>query len=483
MTLHLPWKPCGPRVLFGLALAGLLIGSASFAAPPAPKKPNIVFILADDLGYAELGCYGQKKIRTPCLDRMAKQGMRFTHHYAGAPVCAPSRCCLMTGRHGGHAWIRDNREVKPEGQAPLAEQEITVAKLLQQQGYVTAAIGKWGLGPPGSEGDPLKHGFDFFFGYNCQRHAHSHYPTYLWRNDKRMELKDNDGKTGKLYSHDLLEAEALTFIRAHKDRPFFLYVPFIIPHVAIQVPDDALAEYQGKWDDPAYDGKKGYLPHPAPRAGYAAMVSRMDRSVGRILDQLKELGLDEQTLVLFSSDNGPTHDGVGGSDSKFFESAGPFRGLKGSVYEGGMRVPLIARWPGTTKPGGVSTLPCYFPDVLPTLLEVAGAAGAIPRGIDGVSLAPTLVGQPEKQAKHEYLFWEFAGYGGQQAVRVGDWKGVRQGLHKGNIKIELYDLKDDPGETRDVAAQQPEMVARIEKILRAGRTPSKLFPIKMLDER
>ena len=447
-----------------------------------PSVLNIILILADDLGYAELGCYGQKKIRTPHLDRMAAQGIRFTHHYAGAPVCAPSRCCLMTGKHGGHAWIRDNREVKPEGQSPLPENEITVAQLLQKQGYVTAAVGKWGLGPPGTEGDPLKHGFDFFFGYNCQRHAHSHYPTYLWRNDKRMELEGNDGKTGKQYSHDLLEAEALRYIREHKDRPFFLYVPFTVPHVAIQVPDDALAEYKGKWDDPAYDGKKGYLPHPAPRAGYAAMVSRMDRSVGRILDLLKELGLDGQTLVLFSSDNGPTHDGVGGSDSIFFESAGPFRGLKGSVYEGGIRVPLIARWPGKIKPGGVSELPCYFPDVLPTLLELAGGT-TMPKDIDGVSLVPTLMGQPDKQAKRDYLFWEFAGYGGQQAVRLGDWKGVRQGLHKGNTKIELYHLKDDPGETRDVAAKQPEIVARIEKIFRAGRTPSKLFPIKPLDER
>jgi arylsulfatase len=468
-------------MLFCLVFACMVIASPGLAAPPATKKPNIIFILADDLGYAELGCYGQKKIRTPCLDRMAEQGIRFTQNYAGAPVCAPSRCCLMTGKHGGHAWIRDNREVQPEGQAPLPASEITLPELLRKQGYVTGAVGKWGLGPPASEGDPLNHGFDFFFGYNCQRHAHSHFPTYLWRNDKRIELKENDGKTGKQYSHDLLEAESLRWIRENKDRPFFLYVPFIIPHVAIQVPDEALADYKGKWDDPPYDGKKGYLPHPTPRAAYAAMVTRLDRSVCRILDLLKELGLDEQTLVLFSSDNGPAADGGGGSDSAFFESAGPFRGLKGSVYEGGMRVPLIARWPGTIKPGSVSDLPCYFPDVLPTLLTVAGASDVL-KGIDGISYLPTLLGQPEKQAKHDYLFWEFAGYGGQQAVRIGNWKGVRQGLHKGNTRIELYDLKNDPGEKRDVAAQHPEIVARIEKIMRDGRTPSKLFPIKALDQ-
>ncbi len=468
-------------VLFGTVPAILLFDPT--AAPAAEKRPNIIFILADDLGYAELGCYGQKKIRTPFLDRLAAQGLRFTQNYAGSPVCAPSRCCLMTGKHGGHAWVRNNQEIKPEGQTPLPASEITVAELFRQQGYATAAIGKWGLGPPGSEGDPLKHGFDLFFGYNCQRHAHSHYPTYLWRNEQRIELKDNDGKTGKQFSHDLLEREALQFIRAHKNRPFFLYVPFTIPHVAIQVPEDSLAEYKGKWDDPPYDGKKGYLPHPTPRAAYAAMVTRLDRSVGRIVDLLKELGLDDNTLVLFSSDNGPTHGGVGGSDSAFFESAGPLRGLKGSVYEGGIRVPLIARWPGKVKAGTVTDHPCYFADVMPTLMEVIGAAGAVPRGIDGVSYAPTLLGHPEKQRPHEYLFWEFAGYGGQQAVRLGDWKGVRQGMQKGNTQIELYNLKDDVGEKRNVAAQHPEIVQRIQKIMETGRTPSKLFPIKALDER
>jgi|SRR5579884_2213052 len=468
------------RVLL-LALAVWPVAAVDVRAEPA--KPNIVLILADDLGYGEVGCYGQKKIRTPNLDRMAAQGLRFTQFYAGAPVCAPSRCALMTGKHGGHAAIRDNKEVQPEGQEPLPPGEVTVAELLRKQGYATAAIGKWGLGPPGSEADPIKRGFDLFFGYNCQRHAHNHYPTYLWRNDRRIPLEGNTGgATGKQYSHDLLEAEALKFIREHKDGPFFLYLAFTLPHVAIQAPDDdILASYKGKWDDPPYDGKKGYQPHPSPRAGYAAMVTRLDRSVGRVLDLLRELHLDENTLVLFTSDNGPVHDHVGGSDSDFFESAGPLRGLKGSVYEGGIRVPGIVRWPGRVAAGAVSDLPCYFPDLLPTFLDVAGAADAVPKGLDGLSLKPTLLGHAERQRRHDHLLWEFAGYGGQQAVRVGDWKGVRRELRKGKAKLELYDLAADVGEKNDVADKHPEVVRRLERILDTDRTPSKVFPIKGLE--
>jgi arylsulfatase len=340
-----------------------------------------------------------------------------------------------------------------------------------------------GPGLPRVHRRPLRKGFDLFFGYNCQRHAHSHYPTYLWRNDQRIPLAGNDGKTGTQYSHDLFEAEALQFIREHRRQPFFLYVPFTIPHVAIQVPPDSLAEYQGRWDDPPYDGKKGYLPHPAPRAGYAAMVTRLDRSVGRILDLLKELGLENDTLVVFSSDNGPVHDGVGGSDSAFFESAGPLLGLKGSVYEGGIRVPLIVRWPGKVQAGTTADLPCYFPDVMPTLMEIIGATAILPKGIDGVSFAPMLLGRAEKQVRHDHLVWEFAGYGGQQAVRFGDWKGVRRNLQKGDAPVELYNLKEDVGEQHNVAAQHRELVRRMEKIMATDRVPSKLFPIKALEGR
>lgn len=467
-----------PTIL--LACAGLLLGhGVSARAADRTRSPNIVFILADDLGYAELGCYGQKKIRTPRLDRMAAEGLRFTQLYAGNAVCAPSRCVLMTGKHAGHAHIRNNKEVKPEGQEPIPAASVTIPKLLRAKGYATAAVGKWGLGGPGSEGDPNKQGFDLFYGYNCQRHAHNHYPTYLWRNDRREGL-DNDGThSGRQHSHDMFEAEVLKFIQANKDRPFFLYLPFTIPHVSIQVPEDSLKEYLNKWDDPPYRGGKGYQPHEHPRAAYAAMVTRMDRSVGRILDLLKKLELDESTLVIFSSDNGPTHDGVGGSDSTFFESAGPLRGLKGSLYEGGIRVPGIARWLGSIKPGRTSDLPVMFCDVLPTLCAAAGAE--IPKDTDGISFLPTLLDRGE-QVKHPFLYWEFGGYGGQQAVRMGDWKGIRQQMLKGNTKIELYNLAEDLGEKKDVAGQHSEVVARIEKIMKEQHTASELFPIKAIDK-
>ena len=422
-----------------LLLASVVTGSrAADDRNQRSGKPNIVFLLADDLGYGELGCYGQQKIRTPHLDQMAAEGIRFTQFYSGAPVCAPSRCVLMTGKHLGHAYIRDNRQAKPgaEGQEPIPDETVTLAETLQAAGYTTGAMGKWGLGPPGSSGDPNKQGFDLFFGYNCQAHAHNFYPTYLWRNDQHVTLNNpafsahqklppdadpNDPASykpyvGSDYAPDRMIDEALGFIRRNKDRPFFLYYPTTVPHLAIQVPEDSLAEYRGQWPDPPYPGGHGYLPHPSPRAGYAAMVTRLDRDIGRLLTLLKELGLDDNTLVMFSSDNGPVYDRLGGTDSEFFESNGPLSGLKGSVYEGGMRVPLIARWPGKIPGGRVSDLPAAFYDVLPTLAEVAGASP--PAGIDGISLLPTLTDRGE-QKQHEFLLWEFHGYGGQQAVAHG----------------------------------------------------------------
>jgi arylsulfatase len=463
-----------------LALAGVM----SFAGPlaAAPRRPNVILIVADDLGYGELGCYGQAKIRTPCLDRMAKEGLRLTQFYAGSPVCAPSRCCLMTGKHGGHAWVRDNRAVKPEGQTPVPPGEVLLSELVKREGYATGAVGKWGLGPPGSESDPTRRGFDLFFGYNCQAHAHSHYPTYLWRNDKHVKLPENSGKSGKTHSHELFEKEALAFVEANRERPFFLYLPFTIPHVAIQAPDDWLAPYKGKWDDPPYDGKKGYLPHPTPRAGYAAMITRMDATVGKLLDLLAKLKLDRDTLVLFTSDNGATHD-VGGVDTGFFNSVGPLRGRKGSVYEGGLRVPLLAWRPGVVPAGKVSGHAAYFPDVLPTVLEVIGGRGKVLDGIDGLSIAAALRGEDDKQKKHAAMVWEFAGYTGQQAVRVGDWKGVRRNLRKGPARLELYDLAGDPRETTDVAAKHPDVVKKLEEVLAREHTPSKLFPLKGLGDR
>jgi arylsulfatase A len=464
---------CSPFSCTLAAITSFLVFGPTWARAD-DARPNIVYVLADDLGYGELGCYGQKKIHTPNLDRMASEGMRLTQHYAGAPVCAPSRCTLMTGLHTGHAYIRNNRDLRPEGQEPIPADTVTAATLLKQRGYATAAIGKWGLGTSANSGDPNRHGFDHFFGFYCQRHAHNHYPTYLWRNGTKVPLDGNSGgATGKQYAQDLFTEEALAFIKDHQKQPFFLYLPVTIPHLAIQVPEDSLAEYRGKWPDPPYKGGKGYQPHPAPRAGYAAMITRMDRDVGRILALLKALGLDDNTLVLFSSDNGPTHAIEAGADTKFFHSAGPLNGLKGSVYEGGLRVPLIAHWPGKIKAGMTSDHVSAFWDVLPTLAEVAGAK--TPPGLDGISFLPTLLGA-DGQKTHDALYWEFYGYSGQQAIRMGDWKGVRQNCHKNpNGPLRLYDLKRDPGEQHDVVAEHPEIVERLEQRMRKEHTDSPLW--------
>jgi arylsulfatase len=469
----------GLKVLLAAALMTAMVNTVT--ASGANQRPNIIFILADDLGWADLGCYGGKKIRTPSIDQLAADGLRFTQHYAGNAVCAPSRCCLMTGMHPGHAFIRNNRQFQPqsEGQYPIPRDTTTIAKLLKERGYRTAAIGKWGLGPPGSDADPTRQGFDLFFGYNCQAHAHNHYPTYLWRNEQHITLAGNGGgQTGRQFSHDLMELEALSFIRSNKDQPFFLYLPFTIPHLALQVPEDSLAEYRTVWDEMPYDGSKGYQPHPTPRAAYAAMVTRMDRSIGRISQLIRELGLDEQTVIFFSSDNGPAPINVGGSDSRFFESAGALRGLKGELFEGGIRTPLIARWRGTIKPGSVTDIPSAFWDILPTICELTGAA--TPAEIDGISLAPTLLGRAN-QRRHEFLYWEFQGYGGQQAVRLGDWKGIRTNLNKQLTSTELYNLAEDPNEQRNVAAEWPEVVQKIEQIMRVQHVNSDVFPIKSID--
>lgn len=448
------------------------------------QLPNIIYIMADDLGYAELGCYSQTKIKTPNIDRLAAEGIRLTQHYSGAPVCAPSRCVLMTGKHTGHSEVRGNKEVGTwesfRGQHPLSPDAITIAKLLKEKGYKTGCFGKWGLGEVGSTGDPLNQGFDRFFGYNCQRHAHNYYPRYLISNREQIKLEGNDRKpTGEQYAPQLIADELINFIKANKDEQFFVYYPSIIPHLALQVPEEGLSEYKGLWDDPPYTGGKGYLPHDNPRAAYAAMVSFLDSQVGRIMNLLVELGLDDNTLVVFTSDNGPTYNRIGGSDSDFFASAGPLRGLKGSLYEGGIRVPWIARWPGRIETGAVSDHISASWDVLPTLTEIVDLP--VPDGIDGLSLVPTLLKNKE-QEKHEYLYWEFPSYGGQQVVRIGDWKGVRQRMQKGNLEIELYNLSEDIGESNNVADEHPDIVKRIREIMNSHRIPSKNFPIKALDE-
>ncbi len=460
-----------------VALSGCVESLQHIGSGASSGRPNIVFILADDLGYAELGCYGQKKIRTPNIDKLAAHGMKFTQHYSGSPVCAPSRCTFMTGKHTGHAQVRNNKQVGGKegwelgstigGQWPLKAGTITVAKILKDAGYTTGAFGKWGLGRVGTTGDPNKQGFDHFFGYICQRQAHTFYPNHLWRDGQIQWLKANKNGKQQVYSHDIIANEALKFIKDNKDRPFFLYVPFTIPHVALQVPEDSLAEYKGKWPDPPYKADKGYVPHPNPRACYAAMVTRMDRDVGRIIALLKELSLENQTLVIFSSDNGPTY--AGGADSAFFESAGPLRGLKGSVYEGGIRVPFIARWPDRIKAGSTTDHVSAFWDFLPTCCELLGQKH--PSDIDGISMLPTLLGESLRQKRHEYLYWELSG---RQAVRMGNWKAVRT---KPNRKTELYNLKKDIGEQRDVADEHPEIVAKIADIFKNGRTESDVFAL------
>ena len=462
----------GDRRLFGIQGSALKSG----------RQPNIVLIVGDDLGHSELGCFGQQKIRTPHIDGLAKDGVRFTQAYSGSPVCAPSRCVLMTGKHSGHAFIRDNREIQPEGQLAIPGDTVTLPELLKQAGYATGCVGKWGLGPPASVGDPNKQGFDHFFGYNCQRRAHNHYPTYLWRNDKKIVIKGNNGgATGKQYAPDLFESEALEFIFANKARPFFLFFATTVPHLALQVPDDSLAEYKGLWNDPPYDGKNGYQPQKYPRAAYAAMVTRMDRSVGRILALIKRLRLDNDTLVLFTSDNGSTYN-IGGYDPGFFGGTGPFRNAKGSIYEGGIRIPFIARWPGRIKPGATSEEIVAFQDILPTALDAAGAREAVPADADGISILPALLGEETPQ-RHPHLYMEFAGYGGQAMVRLGNWKAVRRDLLKNpNAPIELYDLASDVGETTDLAAKYPDIVKKIVDIMKAEHRPSKEFPIPALDK-
>ena len=423
----------------------------------AADKPNLIWIMADDLGWGDLGCFGQKKIKTPCLDRMAAEGILFTSAYCGTSVCAPSRASLITGLHMGHCPIRANREVQPEGQMPLPKAHVTVAELLQRAGYRTGLFGKWGLGFPGSGSEPTRRGFDTFYGYNCQRHAHGYYPQYLWRNDHREPLPCNAGGKQAQYSHDSITAEALRWVHAQRTQPFFLYFAVTIPHAQFQVPD--CGPYANEnW--------------PEDEKRMASMITRLDRDIGRLFDLLKELQIDERTLVFFVSDNGAM-----GSykehDLEFFDSNGPFRGFKRSMYEGGLRVPAIARWPGRIKPGAVSDEPWAFWDFLPTAAEVAGFE--LPRDLqtDGVSIAPLLFGR--SLPRRQYFYWELHEGPTQQALRFGDWKAVRTTI---NRPLELYDLRADRGETRDLAKERPELVAQAEALMKSARVDSADFPLR-----
>jgi len=488
-----------------IALAVLLVVSAAGQA----RTPNIVFILADDLGSADLSCCGQKKFRTPNIDRIANEGMRLTRHYSGCNVCAPSRCVLMSGLHTGHSYIRDNRQAAgfPEGQTPVPADSLPLPELLKKNGYTIGGFGKWGLGPVGSTGDPLKHGFDRWFGYNCQAVAHNYYPEKLWDNDRPFPLKNpkfasnqklpdgsdpNDPKSyerysGTEYAPDVIGEKARDFLRENKARPFLLYYPTTVPHLALQAPADSLKEFIGKFPEVPYPGGKGYLPQMHPRAAYAAMITRMDRDVGRLLDLLRELKLDENTIVVFTSDNGPLYDKLGGTDDVFFDSAGGLRGRKGSYYEGGFRVPCLVRWPGRIAAGSTSDRVTGFEDWLPTLFELAGLEKHVPPKRDGISFAPTLLGK--NQEPREFLYREAPGYGGQQCVIAGEWKGYRKNLHppakaKNDAPgaLEVYHLATDPNETTDVAKKRPEIAAKLQALLDREHVKSNLFPIRALDK-
>jgi arylsulfatase A-like enzyme len=456
-----------PRHLFlrqyltALSFAVLALFSGNVTADPA--KPNIIYLLADDLGYGDLGSYGQQLIRTPRLDGMASEGVRLTQHYAGAPSCHPSRCVLFTGKHTGHAFIRGNSKIA------LRPDDYTLPQMLNEAGYVTGGIGKWALGDHDTTGAPWLKGMDEFFGYLDQTHAHTHYPDHLWKNGERFEIPENaDGKR-EVYSHDLFAEFALDFIRRHKDEPFFFYGAFTIPHAEVTVPDDSLAEYLDKWPEPkAFPGSKTYCPQDKPRAHRAGMITRLDRDIGRLLDLLDELGLAENTLVIFTSDNGPIT--AGGQDPEFFDSNGPLRGLKFTLYEGGIRVPFLAQWKSRISPGSVSDHLSDFADMIPTFAEIAGIEP--PAGLDGVSLLPALLGQSTGQEVRDHHYWEAAP---AQALRQGGWKVYRPAPDR---PCELYDLAKDIGETRDLATTHPEVVGRLEKLMAQARVESVEFPLK-----
>ncbi len=478
------------------------LAGCSGKGPGIDQKPNIVFIIADDLGYNDLGCYGQKIIETPNVDALSQHGIRFTQYYSGSPVSAPSRCVLLTGKNTGHSFIRGNHEWSErgvvwdyykmeedpslEGQYPIPEETVTFSKVLQEGGYKTACIGKWGLGAPFTGGVPNKQGFDLFFGYNCQRQAHTYYPAHLWRNEEIVKLDnefvvprtrelDGDGDPDKSesyarynlkeYAPELMLNEALSFIRSSKDQPFFLHFTTIIPHVPLQAPKEWVDKYREKiGEEEPYLGDKGYFPCQYPMATYAAMVAYLDHQAGCIVDELKKQGVYENTIIFFTSDNGPVT--TGGAVSQFFENAKPFNQasnrLKGSVYEGGIREPMIVTWPGRIKKAGVSDHICAAWDIFPTLCDISGLEH--PDGLDGISLFPTIIGKG-KQKQHEYLYWEYPERRGQQAVRLDNWKGIRDSTRDGNMKIKLFNLESDITEDSNVAHKFPEIVKQIEEIM------------------
>jgi len=450
------------------------------------QKPNIIYILADDLGFGDLGVYGQDKIETPNIDRLAASGMLFRNHYTGSTVCAPSRSALLTGLHTGHTPIRGNKELIPEGQEAMPDSIFTIGKMMKQAGYATGAFGKWGLGFVETSGDPINQGFDTFFGYNCQRIAHRYYPEYLWENQEKYYLEGNDWENQEVYAQDIIHDKTMAFLEANKEKPFFMFVPLVAPHAELAVPDDEIFhKYRKKFgEEQPFVGGEGadygseniviakYQSQLYPRATYAAMVERIDRYVGEILDKVEEMGLTENTVILFASDNGPHREG--GNDPDFFNSNGDYRGYKRDLYEGGIRTPFIVKWPGIIAAGTENDHISAFWDVLPTLAEIIGF-GDLPK-IDGISFLPSL--QQKDQKEHDYLYWEFVEQGGKQAIRKGDWKVVKlNAKNPKETKLELYNLKDDPSEKIDLALQYPELVAEMDILMQQAHVTNPIFPL------
>lgn len=475
----------------------------AFVVDAQSQNPNIIYIYADDLGYGELGSYGQTKIKTPHLDKMAAEGIRFTQHYSGAPVCAPARCMLMTGKHSGHSYIRGNYELgsfedeKEGGQMPLPENTFTIAKMMQQAGYITGAIGKWGLGMSDNTGNPNKQGFDYFYGYLDQKQAHNFYPTHLWENDKRDSLRNKyfmvhrsipknspdsafDNFKGNDYSLTKMAEKTVAFIKKNKNKPFFLYLPYTGPHVALQAPDEAVSEYIGKFEEKPYYGEQGYAPAKYPLSTYAAMITYMDKQVGRIMALLKELNLDKNTIVMFSSDNGATFD-VGGVNGEYFNSTGGLRGRKQDLYEGGIRIPFIVRWPGRIAAGKTASHISAQYDLVATLSELTKTKIS---NTDGISFLPTLLGKQSRQKQHEYLYFEFPEKGGQVAIRMGKWKGVKSNMKKNvNAPWELYNLETDIAEKNNVARDHPALAEKFEAIMKKEHMRTHIKEWEFIDKR
>ncbi len=447
------------------------------------NKPNIVYILADDLGIGDVSCYGQEKFSTPNIDQLARDGMKFTNHYAGSTVCAPSRSVLLTGQHTGHTYVRGNKSHNGEGQIPLPAETYTIAEMLKKVGYATGAFGKWGLGYPSSSGDPINQGFDTFFGYNCQVYAHRYYPDFLRFNADKYYLEGNDWTNINTYAPDVIQEKALEFMNRHKDQPFFIYLPYTLPHAELLVPDDSIYQkFEDKYEENPFisnpDGEYGkdlriggYCSQEKPRATFAAMVTRLDMYVGQVVKELKRLGIYENTVVMFASDNGPHC--VGGGDPKFFNSNGNYRGIKRDLYEGGIRSPFLVTWPGKVKAGSITDHVSAFWDVLPTFADLAGVKA--PKNIDGISFLPTLV-QEGNQKEHECLYWEFFERGGRQAIIKGDWKLVKLLVNnKKKTKVELYNLKSDPYENSNIADSHSALVNELNALINKTRVPSEEF--------